>query len=152
MEIIVPKIDDIDRKILENLRLDGRMTNGALASEIGLSASACLRRVKALERSGTIRGYTAIIAGISSGEGTIAIVQVTLERQTEEYLARFEQAIRRHPEVREWYLMTGLGDYILCLHMAGIEDYERFHKAVLTQLPGVSRITSSFAMRSHARG
>jgi len=143
-------IDEIDRRILSTLRLDGRITNGALAAKIGLSPSACLRRVKMLERSGVIRGYTAIIAGTAPDEGMTAIVQVALDRQTEEYLTRFEQGLRNHPEVREWYLMTGDGDYVLRLQIANIAEYERFHATVLSRLPGVSRITSSFAMRSHA--
>lgn len=145
------QLDDIDRRILNRLRLDARMTNNALASEVGLSPSACLRRVKLLERSGVIRGYAAIVSGAGPDEGMAAIVQVDLERQTEEYLARFEQALRQHPEIQEWYLMTGEGDYILRVQIASIDDYGAFHRDVLSRLPGVSRIRSSFAMRSHRR-
>ncbi len=141
-------IDECDRRILTQLRLNARITNAALATEVGLSASACLRRVKLLERAGVIRGYTAIIAGAGPDDGTIAIVQVELERQTEEYLARFENALRKHPEVRDWYLMTGDGDYILHVRIDDIEEYGAFHRDILSRLPGVSRITSSFAMRS----
>lgn len=144
-------LDDIDRRILTCLRLDARITNHALASEVGLSSSACLRRVRLLERSGVIRGYTAIVSGAAPDEGMVAIVQIELERQTEEYLARFENAVRRHPEIQEWYLMTGAGDYILRVQIAGIDDYGAFHRDILSRLPGVSRITSSFAMRSHRR-
>lgn len=144
-------LDDTDRRILAQLRLNARITNNALAAEVGLSASACLRRVKLLEQAGVIRGYTAIISGAMPDEGTIAIVQVELDRQTEEYLARFENALRRHPEVQEWYLMTGAGDYILHVQIAGIDEYGVFHRDVLSRLPGVSRITSSFAMRSSRR-
>lgn len=145
-------LDDADRRILAQLRLNARITNSALAAEIGLSASACLRRVKLLEQSGVIRGYTAIVAGAAPEEGTVAIVQVELERQTEEYLGRFEAALRRRPEVQEWFLMTGTGDYLLRVQIAGIDDYGAFHRDVLSRLPGVSRITSSFAMRSDKRG
>lgn len=144
-------LDDADRRILNCLRLDARMTNSALAAEVGLSASACLRRVKLLERSGTIRGYTAIVSGLAPDEGTTAIVQIELERQTEEFLVRFEAALRHHPEIQEWYLMTGAGDYVLRVQIAGIDDYGIFHRDILSRLPGVSRITSSFAMRSHRR-
>lgn len=142
-------IDEADRRILTQLRLNARITNHDLAAQVGLSPSACLRRVKLLERSGVIRGYTAIVSGAE--EGTIAIVQVELERQTEEFLGGFEQALRKHPEVQEWYLMTGTGDYILHVLIAGIDEYGAFHRDVLSRLPGVSRITSSFAMRSHRR-
>lgn len=144
-------LDDADRRILNQLRLNARITNSALAAQVGLSASACLRRVRLLERSGVIRGYTAIVAGSAPEEGTLAIVQVELERQTEEYLSRFESALRRHPEIQEWHLMTGSGDYILRVQITGIEDYGAFHRDVLSRLPGVSRITSSFAMRGARR-
>ncbi|WP_298668659.1 Lrp/AsnC family transcriptional regulator [uncultured Sphingomonas sp.] len=144
-------LDEADRRILTQLRLNARITNHALAEAVGLSASACLRRVRLLEQSGVIRGYTAIIAGAAPDEGTVAIVQVELERQTEEYLVRFENALRNHPEVREWYLMTGAGDYVLRVQIAGMEEYAAFHRDVLTRLPGVNRITSSFAMRSNRR-
>ncbi len=144
-------LDEADRRILTQLRLDARITNQALAAEVGLSASACLRRVKLLEQSGVILGYTAIVAGTLPDEGTTAIVQIELERQTEEYLARFEGALRRHPQIQEWYLMTGAGDYILHVHIGDIHDYGAFHRDVLSRLPGVSRITSSFAMRSSQR-
>jgi DNA-binding Lrp family transcriptional regulator len=144
-------LDEADRRILRQLRLNARITNSALSAEVGLSASACLRRVKMLEQSGVIRGYTAIVSGSLPDEGTVAIVQVELERQTEEYLARFEHALRKHPEVQEWYLMTGAGDYVLRVQIAGIDEYGIFHRDVLSRLPGVSRITSSFAMRSHRR-
>src|SRR3546814_10315392 len=112
-------LDDADRRILTRLRLHGRITNSALAAEFGLSPSACLRRVRLLEQSGVIRGYTAIVSGAAPDKGTIAIVQIELERQTEEYLVRFEAALRRHPEIQEWYLMTGVGDYILRVQKIG---------------------------------
>jgi DNA-binding Lrp family transcriptional regulator len=144
-------IDSIDRRILTQLRLDARITNSALAALVGLSPSACLRRVRLLEKSGVIRGYTAIVSGAAPDEGMTAIVQIELDRQTEEYLARFETALRRHPEIQEWYLMTGDGDYILRIQIAGIDDYGAFHRDILSRLPGVTRITSSFAMRSHRR-
>lgn len=144
-------MDETDRRILTQLRLNARITNTALATEVGLSASACLRRVKLLEQSGVIRGYSVIVSGALPDEGTIAIVQVDLERQTEEYLRRFENALRKHPEVQEWYLMTGTGDYILRVQIADIEEFGVFHRDVLSRLPGVSRITSSFAMRSNRR-
>lgn len=144
-------LDDADRRILTCLRLDARITNSALAAQVGLSPSACLRRVRLLEKSGVIRSYTAIVSGAAPDEGTTAIVQIELERQTEEYLARFEAALRRHPEIQEWYLMTGAGDYVLRVQIAGIDDYGAFHRDALSRLPGVARIKSSFAMRSHRR-
>ncbi len=142
------KLDAIDRNIIRCLRLDGRMTNSQLAAEVGLSQSACLRRVQLLEESGVIRGYTAIIAGPEADEGVVVIVQITLERQTEEYLNRFEAAARKHPEIRECYLMTGDADYLLRAEARSAADYETIHKEILSRLPGVARIHSSFAIRS----
>ena len=141
-------LDTIDRNIIRCLRLDGRMTNAQLATEVGLSPSACLRRVQLLEESGVIRGYTAIIAGAESEDRLVAIVQITLERQTEEFLNRFEAAVRKHPEIQECYLMTGDADYVLRAEAQNAAAYEVIHKDILSRLPGVSRIHSSFAIRS----
>lgn len=141
-------LDAIDRNIIRCLRIDGRMTNSQLATEVGLSPSACLRRVQILEESGVIRGYTAIIAGADSDDRLVAIVQITLERQTEEYLNRFEAAVRKHPEIQECYLMTGDADYVLRAEAQNAAAYEVIHKEILSRLPGVSRIHSSFSIRS----
>src|SRR3546814_16111725 len=115
----MPALDDTDRRILNSLRLNARITNSDLAEEVGLSPSACLRRVRLLEQSGVIRGYTTIVAGGSPEEGMIAIVQVELELQSEEYLLRFEAALRRHAEIQEWFLMTVDGDYLLRVQICG---------------------------------
>ena len=147
MTQIMPSLDDADRRILRALRQDGRMTNAALAEAVGLSPSACLRRLRLLERSGVIRGYTAIIDEPDARETVTVIVQITLDRQTEEHLSRFETAVRRLPEVRECYLMTGMSDYLLRVEVRDAADYERVHKEQLSRLPGVQRIQSSFAIR-----
>jgi DNA-binding Lrp family transcriptional regulator len=141
-------LDAIDRKIIGLLRLDGRMPNNELAAKVGLSASACLRRVRLLEENGAIRGYAAIIAEAVTDEGVVAIVRVTLDKQTEDYLNRFEQAVRMHPEIVECYLMTGDVDYILHATAPSTAAYEQIHKDILSRLPGVARIHSSFAIRS----
>lgn len=142
-------LDAIDRNIVRLLRLDGRMSNAELAAKVGLSASACLRRVNNLEEAGVIRGYTAIVAGPEE-DGVVAIVRITLERQTEEYLNRFEAAVRQYPEIQECFLMTGDADYILRAVAADTAAYEEIHK-ILSRLPGVARIHSSIAMRSVLR-
>ena len=141
-------IDKVDQRIIQALRRNARMTNVALASEVGLSASACLRRVQILETQGTIRGYTAIIAGPAGQKGHVVIVRISLERQTEDMLNRFEREILKFPEIRECYLMTGEEDYLLRVEATDAGDYERIHKEVLSRLPGVSRINSSFAIRT----
>jgi DNA-binding Lrp family transcriptional regulator len=140
--------DRIDREILRLLRLDGRMSNAKLAEEVGLSPSACLRRVKMMEQSGLIRGYTAIVDPART-EATIAvIINITLERQTEEYLDRFEAAVRKYPEIKECFLMTGGADYLLRVEVSNAGEFERIHKEILSKMPGVLRIHSSFAIRN----
>ncbi|GGD97852.1 AsnC family transcriptional regulator [Aureimonas endophytica] len=139
-------LDKLDRAILKVLRRNARISNVQLAAEVGLSPSACLRRVQILEEVGTIRGYTALVAG--ARDAHVVIVRISLEKQTEEALNRFEADVLKHPEIRECYLMTGEEDYLLRVEANGAGDYERIHKEVLSRLPGVSRINSSFAIRS----
>lgn len=141
-------LDAIDRNIIRLLRLNGRISNAHLAAEVGLSPSACLRRVNLLEESGVIRGYTAILGSLEGDDRLIAIIQITLEKQTEEYLNRFEAAVRRHPEIKECYLMTGDADYWLRAEADNAAAYETIHKEILSRLPGVARIHSSFSIRS----
>lgn len=145
-------LDDTDRSIIRLLRADGRMSNAALAEAIGMSPSACLRRLRLLEHRGVIRGYTALIDAPAARDLVVVIVQITLERQTDEHLKRFEEAVRRCPEVRECYLMTGIADYLLRVEARDAADYERIHKDALSRMPGVARIQSSFAIRSVIRG
>lgn len=141
-------LDGIDRNILRLLRVDARMSNAKLATEVGLSPSACLRRVKIMEKAGVICGYTALVETANT-EGTIAvIINITLERQTEDYLDRLEAAVRKYPEIRECYLMTGGSDYMLRVDVANAGEFERIHKEVLSKLPGVLRIHSSFSIRN----
>jgi DNA-binding Lrp family transcriptional regulator len=147
-----PGVDEIDRAIIRELRRDGRMPNAALAQAVGLSPSACLRRLRLLERSGAIRGYTVVVDEPPARDSVTVIVQITLERQTDEHLRRFEEAVRRCPEVRECHLMTGLSDYLLRVEARDAADYERIHKEALSRMPGVARIQSSFAIRTVIRG
>lgn len=144
-------LDSLDRKIIRLLRRDGRMSNAKLAAEVGLSPSACLRRLHMLEHSGVIRGYTAIVEEEDEDRSVVVIVQITMERQTEDYLRRFETAVRRCPEVKECYLLSGTSDYLLRIVALNAVDYDRIYKDVLSRLPGVLRIQSSFAIRSVIR-
>ncbi|EIZ82493.1 MULTISPECIES: Lrp/AsnC family transcriptional regulator [Methylobacterium] len=139
--------DAIDTAIIHALREDARMPNAALAKRVGLSASACLRRLRMLERDGTIRGYT-VLLDASAASGLVVMTQIELERQTEDYLNRFEAAVRRCPDIQDCYLMTGSSDYLLRIRVADAGEYERLHRSVLSKLPGVSRIQSSFTIRS----
>jgi DNA-binding Lrp family transcriptional regulator len=141
-------LDGIDRAILRELRLDARQTNAALAAKISLSPSACHRRIRLLEAAGVIRGYTLAEGTADADRDRVSvIVQVTLERQTEDYLSAFEAAVRRFPEIRECFLMTGAADYWLRVEVESAAAYEALHGDALSRLPGVTRIHSSFAMR-----
>jgi DNA-binding Lrp family transcriptional regulator len=144
----MPALDAIDRNILRLLRVDARMSNAKLAAEIGLSPSACLRRIKIMEKSGVIRGYTVLVDTGNADEMIAVIINITLERQTEDYLDRLEAAVRRHPEIRECFLMTGGSDYLLRVEVANAGEFERIHKEILSTLPGVLRIHSSFSIRN----
>lgn len=141
-------MDDIDRNIVRLLRLDARMTNTKLADAVGLSPSACLRRIRQLEQTGAIQGYTAIVGRATQEDVLAVIVNISLERQTEAYLSKFELAIRKHPEIQECYLMTGSADYFLRVEVENAAEFERVHTDVLSTLPGVARIHSSFAIRN----
>lgn len=141
-------LDSKDRAILRLLQLDARQTHAQIGAAIGLSPSACHRRIKQLEASGDIAGYT-ILSGRSSGNpGRVSmIVQVTLERQSEDHLSRFESAVRRCPEVKECFLVAGSFDYWLRVDAENAAHYETIHGEILSRMPGVTRISSSLAMR-----
>lgn len=141
-------LDRIDRAILHHLQRDGRMANSTLASKVNLSESACLRRVRAMEESGLIEGYAALINPELAGWAVNVFVSITLERQDQTDLHAFEEAVRKLPEVMECYLMTGDFDYLLRVVVADTADFERVHSHHLTRLPHVARVQSSFALRS----
>lgn len=145
-------LDEIDLAMLRHLREDARITNAALAEAVGLSPSACLRRLRLMERGGTIRGYTVVLEEPAEPGQVTVIVQITLDRQTDQHLRRFEAAVRRCPEVRQCFLMTGVADYLLRVEARDAADYERIHKEQLSRMPGVARIQSSFAIRAVIRG
>jgi DNA-binding Lrp family transcriptional regulator len=140
--------DRFDHAILNILQAEGRISNVVLAERVNLSESACLRRVRALEESGLIRGYAALVDQAALGLPGNVFVNITLEHQDLADLNAFEQAIQKIPEVMECYLMTGEHDYLLRVVVSDINDFERVHRNDLTQLPGVSRVSSSFALRT----
>lgn len=140
-------MDRIDHAILQALQEDGRMSNAVLAEKIGLSQSACSRRLARLEESGTIKGYHARLSNTAMGYRMTAIVHISLSGQFEKTLADFEAAVKRCPNVLSCHLMSGEYDYILRIAARDLEDYERIHKEWLTAMPHVTRINSSFALR-----
>ena len=144
-------LDRCDRAIVSLLQEDARITNARLAEKVSLSESACLRRVRALEESGLIQGYTALVDQQKAGYPVNVFVNITLDRQHQSGLEAFESAVRKIPEVMECYLMTGEHDYFLRLIVADLVDFERVHSQQLTRLPSVARVQSSFAMRTVTR-
>lgn len=140
-------LDRLDHAILENLQRDGKLSNVDLAVKIGLSESACLRRVKALHEKGAITHYAAHLNATAVGLPGTVFVRVSLEKQQEEKLKLFEAALTNVAEVMECYLMGGDVDYMIRVVVKDAPDYERVHN-ILTRLPGVDRVHSSFALRS----
>lgn len=143
--------DRIDAQILDLLQHDGRATNQALAEQVNLSESACLRRVRRLEDQGLIEGYVALLSQPASGFPDNVFVRITLLSQQQRDLQAFEAAVALLPEVLECYLMSGDSDFLLRVVVADARDYERLHSQHLTRLPGVDRVHSSFALRSVVR-
>lgn len=148
MKAEVLKLDRADRAILSVLQTEGRIANSALAERVSLSESACLRRMRALEESGLIEGYAAVLNQERAGCPVNVFVNITLDRQDQTDLQAFEQAVRKIPEVMECYLMTGDYDYLLRVVVADTADFERVHSQHLTRLPQVARVHSSFALRT----
>lgn len=146
-----PSIDTIDRSILRRLQADGRMTNADLAVAIGLSPAACHKRLKRLEEDGVIEGYAAIVSRSAINLAQSVFVQITLESQGREELEAFERAVAQCSRIVECHLMTGDQDYLLHVVVQDAADYEQLHKDVLTTLPGVDRLRSSFSLRTVRR-
>jgi Lrp/AsnC family transcriptional regulator, leucine-responsive regulatory protein len=144
----IEDIDDRDRAILRELMHDGRLTNADLAERVHLSPSACLRRLRILEESGLIAGYVMVLDPAAAGLPGAAFVFVTLDQQGRATLDRFEADVRRHPEIIECYLLAGSADYLLRIAYRDSGDFERIHTDILTQLPGVSRVQSTLALRT----
>lgn len=140
-------LDSIDWKILGLLQGNARMPNVDLAKAVGLSPSPCLNRVRALEESGYISRYVTLLDALQVGLKVSVFIQVTLERQVETALERFETAIKARPEVMECYLMTGDADYLIRVVVADIQLLEEFILKFLTKLPGIGNIRSSFALK-----
>jgi len=132
-------MDDFDRKILAALAKEGRLTAVDLGSRVGLSPSACTRRLQGLEASSAIRGYRAMIDPVAVGLGISIFVEITLERQNDDTLKAFEGGLAKCPNVLSCHLMSGSSDYLIHI--------ERLHANVLGHLPGVARIESKFALR-----
>ncbi|MCP4934667.1 MAG: Lrp/AsnC family transcriptional regulator [bacterium] len=139
-------IDQINQNILRELVRDGRMSNSDLAQSVGLSPSACLRRVQELERKGIIKGYRAVLDQASLGAGLTVYVTVGLARHLKKDQEAFETAMSVAPQVKECYNVSGIIEYLLRIEVADLEAYKFFHIEVLGTVPQVSSIVSYFVM------
>jgi Lrp/AsnC family leucine-responsive transcriptional regulator len=138
-------MDNIDKKIIKELQLNARISNEELAEKVNLSASPCLRRVKKLEQSGVLTGYTAVVDQQLCGLGMNVFLSVRLEKPDKQIMQNFEQAIAQLDEILECYLMTGNRDYLLKVVSNDLKSYEAFIRDKFSNLPGISSIESSFA-------
>ncbi len=141
------KLDRIDRKILNDLQENGRMTNVELAERAGISAPPCLRRVRALEEAGVIKGYHADIDPVSLGYGVSVFAQVGLAKQSEHDQKQFEDLVKSWPQVRECHLVSGEADYILKIVAEDWGAYQAFLTQHLSSAPNVSHIKSALGVR-----
>ena len=142
------KLDRVDRRILRALQDDGRMTNVELARRAEISAPPCLRRVRALEEGGYIRGYHADINAEALGFGVTVFAQVGLSSQAETDLRAFEALMQSWPEVRECHMLAGETDFLLRIVAVDWDAYQRFLTTRLTAAPNVTHVKSSLAIRT----
>lgn len=142
------KLDKIDRRILRDLQSNGRMTNVELSKRAGISAPPCLRRVRALEESGFIRGYHAEIEPKMLGYNVTVFAQVGLTSQAEVDLDAFESAVRSWPQVRECHMLAGETDFLLKVVAADWDAYQHFLTTQLTAAPNVSHVKSALSIRA----
>lgn len=141
------KLDEIDIKILHHLQREARISNVELANRVGLSPAPCLRRVRALEESGVIRKYVALLDPRALNLNVTVLVQVSLDRQVAERFQMFEQAVRERPEVLECDVLTGPSDFLLRVLVKDVAAYEQFQRDFLSRIESVSSTNSSFALK-----
>lgn len=142
------ELDRVGRNILQALESNGRMSNIDLAARVGLSPSACLRRVQELERTGIIKGYRAVLDREKLGAGITAFVMVGLAAHLSKDARAFERAMDAAPQVRECHNITGAVEYLLRVEVADLPAYKDFHANILGVLPQVSSITSHISLGS----
>lgn len=141
-------LDETDRRILRVLQKDGRITNADLSERVGLSPSACHRRVQRLDEDGFIAAFVALLDARKLGRPTTVYVEITLTSQAEDVLDAFERAVARVPDLLECHLMAGSADYLLKIMVEDTDDFARIHRQYLSRLPGVRQMQSSFALRT----
>ena len=141
-------IDQIDRQLLAELQNDGRITNVELARRVGLTAPPCLRRVRALEEEGIIKGYHAELDASQLGFAITVFALVSLKSQAEQALRQFEAAMRDLPEVRECHMLNGEIDFILKIVSRDLQSFQEFLTSKLTPAPNVASVKTSLTIRT----
>lgn len=144
------KLDQIDLDILAALQADGRITNVALARQVGLSATPCLERVKSLEAAGLITGYVARLSASALGLGLTVFVQIAIERTSQRVFEAFREAVQIIPEIEECHMVAGGYDYLLKVRVPDMAAYRNFLGAVLSGIPGI-RETHSYPVMEEVK-
>jgi len=142
------RLNDIDRKLLLAIQADCQQSVMQLGELVGLSPSACHRRLKALEDRGYVLAYRAALNAEKLGFTMQFFIAVSLGSQSEKSFEAFEAAVRTVPEVLECHLMAGQSDYILRVVCRDLEDFERLHRRLIARLPGVSQVHSNMSIRT----
>ena len=145
-------MDSLDYAILRQLQRDGRLTNVELADRVRLSPSSCLRRVRALEQAGVIRGYHADVDPAAVGRGFEVTVHVELTLKDRDTVEAFEAGVAAMEEVIECRRMFGVPDYVIRVAVTDPSAYEAFYMGKLAELPGLARVNSQFTMKTVKRG
>jgi DNA-binding Lrp family transcriptional regulator len=141
-------LDELDRTILATLQEEGRITNVALAQRVGLTAPPCLRRMRALEEAGVIRGYHAELDAAALGYGIMVFALVSLKSQAEDDLRQFEAHVAGLPEVRECHMLNGEIDFILKIVAHDLQSFQSFLTSKLTPAPNVASVKTSLTIRT----
>jgi|TARA_R110000850_G_scaffold25575_2_gene73711 Lrp/AsnC family leucine-responsive transcriptional regulator len=142
------QIDDTDARLLRLVQRDARLTSAQLSEKLNLSPSACHRRLQRLEATGIIHKTVALLNPRAVGRPTTVFVEISLATQADDVLDAFEAAVTRIPDVLECHLMTGAYDYLLKVVARDSEDFATIHRRHLARLPGVSKMQSSFALKT----
>jgi Lrp/AsnC family leucine-responsive transcriptional regulator len=145
-------VEDQDQRILAHLQMEGRATNQELAEAVGMSTSACWRRVRALEESGVIRGYTALVERERAGFATSAILHVSLERHDAKFVDEFVSRVTKRSEVLECFATTGDADYHLHVVVRDMNAYNQFLDEFMFRLPGVRYVRTNMILKEIKTG
>jgi DNA-binding Lrp family transcriptional regulator len=152
MDGIATTLEEADRRILRALQADGRISNQELAERVGMSASACWRRVRALEEAGIIRGYAALVDPARAGLGFHAVVHVTLTRHDHRHVDTFIVEVGRRPEVLDCFATTGEADYHLRVLCRDLDAYNQFLEGFLFRLPGIANVRTNLVLKGIKHG